>query len=81
MGAEAVVNKDVSPYAIFGGVPANTIDYRFSDQAVNKLLFLKWWDLELSQMQNFDFSDIEDCINKIEILKDRTSIHSFGHIT
>ena len=34
----AVVNKDVPPYAIVGGVPAKVIKYRFSDDIIKKLL-------------------------------------------
>ncbi len=44
IAAGAVVTKDVSPYAIVGGVPAKVIKYRFSMEVIEQLLKIKWWD-------------------------------------
>ena len=46
IGAGAVVTKDVPDYAIAVGVPAKVIKYRFSRDIIEKLLLLKWWDLD-----------------------------------
>lgn len=40
----AVVVKDVSPYEIVGGVPAKTIKKRFSDEYIDLLETVKWWN-------------------------------------
>jgi len=44
IASRAVVTKDVEPYAVVGGNPAEVIKYRFSDEEIEKLLKLKWWD-------------------------------------
>lgn len=44
IGAGAVVTKDVEPYAIVVGVPAKQIKKRFSDEIIESLLEIKWWD-------------------------------------
>ena len=44
IGARAVVTKDVRPYAVVAGVPAREIRRRFTDEQVDALLEIAWWD-------------------------------------
>lgn len=44
LGAGAVVTKSIPPYAVAAGVPAKVIKYRFSDEIIEKLLTIRWWD-------------------------------------
>lgn len=43
ISANAMVTKDVEPFAIVGGVPAKTIKYRFSDEEIELLEKFRWW--------------------------------------
>lgn len=44
IGAGAVVVKSVPAYAIYGGVPARLIRYRFTPSEVSWLNEFRWWD-------------------------------------
>ena len=69
VAAGSVVTKDVPPYAIAAGVPAVLKGFRFADSVIERLLKLKWWDLELSQLSGSPFRDIERCMDLIENIK------------
>lgn len=54
IAANSVVNQDVPAYAIVGGTPAKIIKYRFSDEDVNFLENLHWWDKDAEWLkENF----------------------------
>jgi len=44
VAAGAVVVRDVAPYSIVGGTPAQPIRSRFSAAEITRLLNLKWWN-------------------------------------
>jgi acetyltransferase-like isoleucine patch superfamily enzyme/SAM-dependent methyltransferase len=44
IGARAVVASDVRPYAVVVGNPAREVRRRFSDDVVEALLRIRWWD-------------------------------------
>lgn len=69
IAACSVLTKDVPPYTIVGGNPAKQIRKRFSDEVINKLLELKWWDKPESEIN--EISDIL-CSNDVEKLNSLT---------
>ena len=52
IAADSVVVKDVPPYAIVGGNPAQIIKYRFPPQMIEALLHLHWWDWPLEKIHD-----------------------------
>jgi acetyltransferase-like isoleucine patch superfamily enzyme len=73
VGAGSVVTKNLPPYAIAGGVPAKVLRLRFPEKTVERLLRLKWWELELSELSGLPFRDVERCVSLIEEIRARKS--------
>lgn len=44
IAANSVVTKDIPPYTVVGGNPARQIKKRFSDEVIQVLEALSWWD-------------------------------------
>ena len=50
IATNATVVKDIPPYSIVGGNPAQVIKYRFDEATRDKLLQLKWWDWPIEKI-------------------------------
>lgn len=67
VGAHSVVTKDVEPYAIVAGAPAQIIRYRFNQETVRMLNRLRWWDFPESQLKEYapSFNDPDALFRKL----------------
>lgn len=61
IAANSTVVKNIEPYTIYGGNPAKFIKKRFSDEKVEFLLNLQWWNW-----------DEEKIFNNLEMLTSET---------
>ncbi len=57
VGTNAMVTKDVPPYAIVGGNPARVLKYRFDPEIIDALQRIAWWDWpdEVLRERRMDF--------------------------
>ena len=68
IGAGSVLTHDVPPYEIWAGNPAKPIRKRFDDDAISKLLEIKWWEWEDERIEKYadSFSCPQDLFKEIE---------------
>lgn len=66
VAAQAVVTKDVPPYAVVAGNPANIKKMRFNDAVVDKLQRLGWWQYAIWDLCGIAFDQIDLAIEQIE---------------
>lgn len=50
----------------WGGVPARIIRKRFSDEIINKLLKIQWWQYNPELFEGIEIAKIEDAIVELE---------------
>lgn len=50
IATHSVVTKNVAPYSVVGGNPAQEIRKRFEDAMIKELLEIKWWDWEIEKI-------------------------------
>lgn len=75
IGARALVTSDVPPYAIYAGVPARLIRYRFSSDLVDGLIQSKWWNISMEHLSRLRVDDPASCLNEISRLDDSAIAH------
>jgi acetyltransferase-like isoleucine patch superfamily enzyme len=63
------VIKNVEPYSLVGGNPAKLIKYRFSQEQIEKLLEIKWWNWDDNKINKFTHlltsNNIDDFIKSV----------------
>jgi virginiamycin A acetyltransferase len=66
IGAGAVVSKDIPAYAIAVGSPIQIKSYRFSEEEIQELIKLEWWNFTDEKLQDVEqmFFNVESFIAK-----------------
>ncbi len=64
IASDSVVVKNVPPYAIVGGNPAQFIKWRFPEKIIESLLRIKWWNWDIDKIyENFKyFNRVEEFV-------------------
>ena len=61
IGARRLITKNIGPYEIWGGNPAKLIKKRFSDEEIEKLLQITWWNSSIENIKaNLDLIRSKD---------------------
>ena len=78
IGANAVVAKDIPPYAIAVGNPAVIKKYRFEEETIKLLLELKWCDKDIEEIKKLIPLLTSDLSESKEKLKELVKSHPNG---
>lgn len=69
IGSYAVVTRDVPPYAIVGGNPAQLIRKRFDDWVIDRLLKIVWWNWPVEKITQYApllTGDVHEFLDKVD---------------
>jgi chloramphenicol O-acetyltransferase type B len=66
IGARALVTSDIPPYAIYAGIPAKLIRYRFGSEIIEKMLASQWWNFSIEQLENLTIDQPELCLEELK---------------
>ncbi|MFM7364403.1 MAG: hypothetical protein ACKO11_07870 [Cuspidothrix sp.] len=72
IAAGAVVNQNVPPYAVMGGVPAKLLKFRLNSDQIDALLRIQWWNWPITKIEdNLDifYSDVDKFISVHDPIK------------
>jgi acetyltransferase-like isoleucine patch superfamily enzyme len=73
VGAGAVVRKSIPPYAVVVGNPARIVGFRFESEIRERLLALRWWeweDSEIHALLPWFMGDVESFLDEAERRRD-----------
>jgi virginiamycin A acetyltransferase len=65
VAAASVVTRDVAPFAIVGGNPAQFIRWRFPEDVREELADLRWWRYGFATLDQIDLSDVRNSMRDL----------------
>lgn len=69
IAAGSIVTRDVPPYAIVAGVPAQVKRLRFDEDTVAKLLLSKWWRYHFAELNVLDVTQPKIFLERLDDAK------------
>lgn len=70
IGANSVVSSDLPPYSIAVGTPARVVQKRFSEEIIEALLKLSWWDWDIERIKrNQSLFEDQLTLDKLQDIK------------
>lgn len=69
IAARSVVTKDVPPYAIVAGSPADVKKYRFNENTIQKLVASRWWDYAPWDIKGLPVDNFDIFFEKLDSMK------------
>ena len=49
--------------------PATVKKFRFSEKIIERMLRLRWWELELEELSGLPYRDVERCLDRVEEIR------------
>lgn len=84
IGAGTIVTKDIEPYSIAVGVPGKVLRKRFDESTIERLVSIKWWNINpeiLRLTQHLDIEVFMDRLSKVDMsLEESTYKISYNRI-
>lgn len=69
IAAGSIVTRDVPPYAVVAGVPAQVKRLRFDEPTVARLLASRWWRYHFAELNHLDVTQPQGFLDELETLK------------
>jgi hypothetical protein len=64
----SIVTKNIPPYSIAIGVPAQVVKYRFNDEIVKHIEEMKWWDWSIEKIKKNQDLFFERITQKLDLM-------------
>jgi len=65
VASQAVVTKDVPPYAVVAGNPAKVVKYRLAEEIYQALLASQWWDYPVEILNTLSLNNPEQFLKEL----------------